>query len=76
MFAIEQDGKNMAFVVKTPFLMKFTPEACISFDSVRFIPIGKAFTGNIGFSLGSDSSSDTKASFLQFFGELSRKSGQ
>lgn len=82
-FAIEQGEKNaeqgprsVTFVVKTPFLMKFAPEASISFDSVRYIPIGKAFTGNIGLAIGSDSNTDTKAAFIQIFGEISRKVGQ
>jgi hypothetical protein len=75
-FAIEPDEKNMEFVVKTPFLMKFDPEPSISFDSVRFVPISKAFTGKIGLSIGSDSNSNPKVSLIQFFGELSRKNGQ
>jgi hypothetical protein len=75
-FAVEQGEKNVEFIVKTPFLMKFDPEPSISFDSVRFIPMGKAFTGNIGLSLGGDSNSDPKVSFIQFFGELTRKNEQ
>lgn len=72
----EQGSRSVSFVVKTPFLMRFAPEPSISFDSVRFVPIGKAFTGNIGFAIGADSSTDTKAAFIQIFGEMIRKAGQ